>query len=140
MKHVTLRVQPHLVARRTRPHAHGYERAVLLEAGRYAKPVVGRNVPVLQELLRAGEAALLVGQLDPTRNKAALSPTELAVALLVLIADPQECRRLGENCQLVSEELLWRDTIQRYEKSYELTLDRFKHGQRSNQPILERAA
>jgi glycosyltransferase involved in cell wall biosynthesis len=111
---------------------------VFMEAGRYGKPVVGRNVPVLQELLGAGEGALLLGQLDRTRNEAALKPKELAAALLDLIADPQECRRLGENCRLVSEEFLWRDTIKRYEKSYERTLDRFKHGERSNQPILER--
>jgi glycosyltransferase involved in cell wall biosynthesis len=96
---------------------------VFMEAGRYGKPVVGRNVPVLQELLGAGEGGLLLGQPNRTRNEAALKPEKLATALLDLIADPQECRRLGENCRLVSEKFLWRDTIQRYEKSYRRTLE-----------------
>jgi glycosyltransferase involved in cell wall biosynthesis len=109
---------------------------VFMEAGRYGKPVVGRNVPVLQELLGAREGGLLLGRPNRTRNEAVLKPEELAVALLDLIADPQECRRLGENCQLVSEEFLWRDTIQRYEKSYRLTLEQFNHGELNNQPIL----
>jgi glycosyltransferase involved in cell wall biosynthesis len=110
---------------------------VFMEAGRYGKPVVGRNVPVLQELLGAGEGGLLLGQRDRTRNEAALKPEELAGALLGLITNPQECRRLGENCRLVSEEFLWRHKIEGYEKSYEQTLDQFKHGERNDQPILE---
>jgi glycosyltransferase involved in cell wall biosynthesis len=102
---------------------------VYMEAGRYGKPAVGRNVPVLQELLGAGDAALLLGKPDPIRNEAALAPEELAAALLDLITDSSECRRVGENCRLVSEEFIWPRRIQRYEQSYRLTLDRYKNGE-----------
>jgi len=108
---------------------------VFMEAGRYGKPVVGRNVPVLQELLGAGEGGLLLGQADRTRNEAALKPEELASALLHLITNPQECLRLGENCRRISEDFLWRHKIQAYEESYRQTLEQFHHGQHGNQPI-----
>jgi glycosyltransferase involved in cell wall biosynthesis len=100
-----------------------------MEAGRYGKPVVGRNVPVLQELLGPGDAALLLGKPDPIRNQATLGPEDLAAALLDLITDLPECRRLGENCRLVSEEFIWPRRIQRYEQSYRVTLDRYKNGE-----------
>jgi glycosyltransferase involved in cell wall biosynthesis len=102
---------------------------VYMEAGRYGKPVVGRNVPVLQELLGPGDAALLLGKPDPIRNQATLGPEDLAAALLDLITDLPECRRLGENCRLVSEEFIWPRRIQRYEQSYRVTLDRYKNGE-----------
>ena len=96
---------------------------------------MGRNVPVLQELLGAGEGGLLLGQADRTRNEAALKPEELASALLHLITNPQECLRLGENCRRISEDFLWRHKIQAYEESYRQTLEQFHHGQHGNQPI-----
>lgn len=102
---------------------------IYMEAGRYGKPVVGRNVPVLQELLGAGDAALLLGKPDPIRNEATLEPQDLADALLGLITDLQECRRLGENCRLVSKEFIWPRRIQPFEQSYWLTLDRNENGE-----------
>ncbi len=102
---------------------------VYMEAGRYGKPVVGRNVPVLQELLGARDAALLLGKPDPIRNEATLGPEDLAYALLNLVTDFRECRRLGENCRLVSEEFIWPRRIQLSEQSYWLTLDRYKNGE-----------
>jgi glycosyltransferase involved in cell wall biosynthesis len=100
---------------------------VYMEAGRYGKPVVGRNVPVLQELLGPGNAALLLGKPDSIRNEATLGPEDLADALLDLITNLPECRRLGENCRLVSEEFIWPRRIQRYEQSYRVALDRYKN-------------
>ena len=102
---------------------------VYMEAGRYGKPVVGRNVPVLQELLGTRDAALLLGRADPIRNKATLGPEDLADALLDLVADLRKCRRLGENCRLVSEGFIWPHRIQLSEQSYWLTLDRYKNGE-----------
>ena len=90
---------------------------------------------VLQELLGAGEGGLLLGHPDRMRNEAALKPEELASALLDLITNPQERRRLGDNCRRISEEFLWRHKIQEYEESYRRTLEQFHHGQHGSQPI-----
>jgi hypothetical protein len=86
-------------------------------------------VPVLQELLGTRDAALLLGKPDPIRNEATLGPEDLADALLDLVADLRKCRRLGENCRLVSEEFIWSRKIQLSEQSYWLTLDRYKNGE-----------
>ena len=91
---------------------------VYMEAGRYGKPVVGRKVAVLEELLHDGVAAVLVGVPDDTHNRAILSPEALAGALLKLLADPKECQRIGENCRAVSEQFLWSHVVKRFEASY----------------------
>jgi glycosyltransferase involved in cell wall biosynthesis len=91
---------------------------VFMEAGRYGKPVVARNVAVLRELLGKDEAGLLLGTPDENTNSAALSPDELATALLKLIADPDTCRRLGENCRRVSAKFIWPLIVERFEASY----------------------
>jgi glycosyltransferase involved in cell wall biosynthesis len=91
---------------------------VFMEAGRYGKPVVARNVAVLRELLGKDEAGLLLGTPDKKTNSATLGPDELAGALLKLIADPDECRRLGENCRRVSAQFIWPRIVERFEASY----------------------
>jgi len=99
---------------------------VYMEAGRYCKPPMGRKVPVLEELLGDGVAAVLVGVPDEARNKAVLSPEALASALLRLISDFQECRRIGENCHRVSERFLWPRVVKRFEASYCQAVEIFK--------------
>jgi glycosyltransferase involved in cell wall biosynthesis len=99
---------------------------VYMEAGRYCKPPMGRKVPVLEELLGDGVAAVLVGVPDEARNKAVLSPETLASALLRLISDFQECRRIGENCHRVSERFLWPRVVKRFEASYCQAVEIFK--------------
>jgi glycosyltransferase involved in cell wall biosynthesis len=99
---------------------------VYMEAGRYGKPVIGRKVAVLEELLHDGVAAVLVGVPDDARNRAILSPEALAAGLLKLLADPKECQRIGENCRAVSEEFLWPHVIKRFETSYHQAVDDFK--------------
>jgi glycosyltransferase involved in cell wall biosynthesis len=91
---------------------------VFMEAGRYGKPVVARNVAVLRELLGEDDAGLLLGTPDEGTNSATLGPDELASALLKLIADPGECRRLGENCRRVSDRFTWPRIVERFEESY----------------------
>ena len=91
---------------------------VYMEAGRYGKPVVGRRLPVLCELLEDGAAGLLVGTPDHARNCAALNPDELARALLGLLSDSAECRRLGENCRRISNHFVWPQVVQRFEEAY----------------------
>jgi glycosyltransferase involved in cell wall biosynthesis len=99
---------------------------VFMEAGRYGKPVIGRNVAVLQELWKDGEAGLMVGVPDHVHNRAELSPQYLASALLKLLSDPAECQRLGGNLRKVSEQFVWPRIVERFEASYYEALKVFK--------------
>ena len=99
---------------------------VFMEAGRYGKPAIGRKVAVLQELLKDGAAAVLLGVPHEARNRAMLSPEVLAAGLLELISDPKECQRIGENCRAVSEQFLWPRVVKRFEASYYQAVDDFK--------------
>lgn len=91
---------------------------VYMEAGRYAKPAIGRRLPVLEELLGRKEAALLVGQAWGEGNQIHLEPDELADAILTLLNDPAKAERLGSNAYYVSEAFLWSNVGSRFEKSY----------------------
>jgi glycosyltransferase involved in cell wall biosynthesis len=99
---------------------------IYMEAGRYGKPVVGRKVAVLEELLHDGVAAVLVGVPDDARNRAILSPEALAGALLKLLSDPKKCQRIGENCRAVSEQFLWPRVVEKFEASYYEAMSAFK--------------
>ena len=59
-------------------------------------------------------------------NRATLSPEALAAALLKLLSDPKECRRIGENCRAVSEQFVWPRVVKRFEASYYQALEDFK--------------
>jgi glycosyltransferase involved in cell wall biosynthesis len=96
---------------------------VFMEAGRYAKPVVGRNVPVLRELWKEGEAGLLLGVPEDGQNSANLDASELAAALLKLLSDDSECLRLGASLRDTSEQFLWTAIVERFEASYYRALD-----------------
>jgi glycosyltransferase involved in cell wall biosynthesis len=91
---------------------------VYMEAGRYGKPVIGRNVPVLRELLENGSAGLLLGTPDDKRNWAALRPDELAAGVLKLLSSPQECQRMGVNGRRISEQFLWPRIVEHFEAAY----------------------
>lgn len=95
---------------------------VYMEAGRYAKPVVARRLPVLRELLEDGGAGLLLGRSDDSRNWVALDADELAVGLLGLLSNPAQCRRLGDNCRRVSEQFVWPRVVTRFEEAYRKAL------------------
>jgi glycosyltransferase involved in cell wall biosynthesis len=99
---------------------------VFMEAGLYAKPVIGRNVAVLRELWNDGQAGLMVGSPDDRYNRAKLGPAELAEAVLRLLSDPQECRRLGENLRKISEQFVWPLIVERFEDSYYQALEAFE--------------
>jgi glycosyltransferase involved in cell wall biosynthesis len=93
---------------------------VFMEAARYGKPSVARNLPVLRELLGNKDAAVLVGPEDASFNQVPVSVDELASALSSLLADPDRARRIGQNAQRVSEEFLWPNVISRFEQCYRL--------------------
>lgn len=95
---------------------------IYMEAGRYAKPVVARRLPVLEELLENGRAGLLVGTPDTTRNAVELTAEELAASLYQLLSSPEECARLGQHCRRVSDKFVWPEVVKRFECSYKAAL------------------
>lgn len=96
---------------------------VFMEAARYGKPVVARRLPVLLELLDDGEAALLLGSATGTENHIALTADELITALLSLIDSGTLCQSLGERGRRCSEAFLWKNTVKRFEESYERSIN-----------------
>lgn len=95
---------------------------VYMEAGRYAKPVIARRLPVLEELLDNGQAGLLLGTPDVTRNVVTLTADELATGLYQLLNSREECARLGENCRRVSEKFVWPHVVKNFEAVYDAAL------------------
>jgi glycosyltransferase involved in cell wall biosynthesis len=95
---------------------------VYMEAGRYAKPVVARRLPVLEELLENGRAGLLVGTPDTKRNAVDVTAEELAAGLYQLLKSPEECARLGQNCRRVSDKFVWPEVVKRFEAAYKAAL------------------
>jgi glycosyltransferase involved in cell wall biosynthesis len=71
-------------------HAEGFP-LVLLEAMSYAKPVVATDVGGVSEAIIHNHSGLLVPH---------ASPDKLAEALLLLIRNPEEARRLSESARL----------------------------------------
>jgi len=108
---------------------------VYMEAGRYRKPVIGRNLPVLQELLGT-DGAMLLGRRDDSRNTAELSADELASGILELLNNPDLCRRMGEECHRQSERFLWPQIVERFEASYYLAIDKNKAGKTSKETLI----
>lgn len=70
---------------------------VYLEAGYYGKPVVGLNIPTLNELIAMRGTGILVPA-DPNR---------LAEALVALLQNPAERDRLGTAGRRVAEKATW---------------------------------
>ena len=96
---------------------------IYMEAGRYAKPVVARRLPVLEELLENGRAGLLLGKQNTKENSVDLTAKELAASLQQLLSSPKDRLRLGENCRRVSEEFIWDKVIKRFETAYRTALE-----------------
>jgi glycosyltransferase involved in cell wall biosynthesis len=92
---------------------------VYMEAGRYAKPVVARRLPVLVELLDNGRAGLLVGTPDRKGNAVDVTADELTASLYQLLNSPEECSRLGQNCRRVSDKFVWPEAVKRFEAAYQ---------------------
>jgi glycosyltransferase involved in cell wall biosynthesis len=99
---------------------------VYMEAGRYAKPVVARRLPVLEELLDGGRAGRLVGQLDSSNNTNMLQADELERVLADLLADPVACRKIGQECRRVSDAFIWPRVVERFERGYRLAISAAK--------------
>jgi glycosyltransferase involved in cell wall biosynthesis len=95
---------------------------VYMEAGRYAKPIVARRLPVLEELFENGRAALLVGTPNRKSNAVEVTAEELAASLYQLLNSPEECTRLGQNCRRVSDKFVWPEVVKRFEAAYRAAL------------------
>ncbi|PKL42224.1 MAG: glycosyl transferase [Candidatus Riflebacteria bacterium HGW-Riflebacteria-1] len=62
----------------------------IVESMAMAKPVIASDLPVVRELIDHNDTGWLI---RPDR------PSELARAIRILLAHPDECRRIGENAQ-----------------------------------------
>lgn len=95
---------------------------IYMEAARYRKPMVARKLPVLEELLGTGNAAILVGKGNGLDNRVAISVEELTVEIARLLSDPAEQKRMGDNAFAVSQRFLWAAITARFEQTYQATL------------------
>jgi glycosyltransferase involved in cell wall biosynthesis len=89
-----------------------------MEAGRYAKPVIARRLPVMEELLENGKAGLLVGRANPAKNENRLEPEELSDQILNLIQNPRLAAKIGADCRRVSGEFIWSKIVEKFEHAY----------------------
>lgn len=92
---------------------------VYMEAGQYAKPSIGRSLPVLEELLGRQDAILLAGAACGLGNQVCLEPEELKDALLKLLSNPSLVERLGKNAYSISSEFVWSKIVTRFEIAYQ---------------------
>jgi glycosyltransferase involved in cell wall biosynthesis len=97
---------------------------VYMEAGRYAKPVIARRLPVLEELLEGGKAGLLVGLANSARNENRLEPEELSEQILNLIQNPRLAAKIGQECRRISEKFIWPEIVKKFEASYGKVLEK----------------
>lgn len=102
---------------------------VYMEAGRYGKPVVGRRLPVLEELLGREPAAMLLGQPVPSLNRTRLDAGELAEGIQQLLNDEGLRQKIGGACRQVSDAYLWPGVVERFEQAYYRALERADSGQ-----------
>ena len=98
---------------------------VFMEAARYGKVSVARNLPVLRELLGRKGAALLVGPADATSNKVEVNAAELARVLKWVLEQPGEARAIGEKARCVSDDFLWPKVVSRFERAYASAMEGF---------------
>jgi glycosyltransferase involved in cell wall biosynthesis len=97
---------------------------VYMEAGRYAKPVIARRLPVLEELLEGGKAGLLVGRANPSKNENRLETEELSDQILNLIQNPRLAVQIGEECRRVSGKFIWPEVVKKFDASYQRVVKR----------------
>jgi len=88
---------------------------VFMEAGRYGKPVIGRRIPVLEELIGQRRAGLLVGRATGEGNQVEVAPSELSTAILDILCHPALGSELGANCRAASDEFVWPKIVARFE-------------------------
>lgn len=90
---------------------------VYMEAGRYGKPVIARNIPVLRELL--GDSALLIGL--PGHDNAGSKPSasELAQTCKQLLNDPLSADKLGTELRQRSKLHTWGPVTQRFSDAFQ---------------------
>jgi glycosyltransferase involved in cell wall biosynthesis len=91
---------------------------IYMEAARYQKAILARRLPVLQELLGTEGAAILLGREGPLDNRIEISADELAEAMLRLLTNLDEQKRIGENAFRVSHRFLWPVIVRHFEQAY----------------------
>jgi glycosyltransferase involved in cell wall biosynthesis len=92
---------------------------VFLEAARCKKPIIARNLEVLDELLGQYKAAYLIGE-RVRPGIVHISPEEIAQAILELLHDHIRASTLGMNAFIRSLEFLWPQIISEFQEAYQI--------------------
>jgi glycosyltransferase involved in cell wall biosynthesis len=95
---------------------------VYMEAGRYRKPIVARAIPVLKELLKNGEAGVLLSSSNGNDPRAQASASLLAEALGDLLKDKKKQQYIGDNLYNISSNYIWENIINNFTCSYKKSL------------------
>lgn len=86
---------------------------VVLETCAAGRPLVGSSVPGITDVVRDGEAGVLVEQENPDR---------LAAALHELFVDPRRADRLGQSAREIAESYSWESVARQHIDLYEQVL------------------
>ena len=97
---------------------------VFMEAGLYRKPVIARNIPVLQELL-GPDAAILPGIVDEYRNTASLTAKELMAEMSKVLTSKEYCHDLRERCFQRAYKYIWPKIVINFEQSYLMAVSKY---------------
>jgi glycosyltransferase involved in cell wall biosynthesis len=92
---------------------------VYMEAACYRKAILARRLPVLDELLGAEGAAILLGKPGAADNRVEISADNLAVEMERLLSNADERMRLGNSAFRVSRKFLWANIATRFERAYQ---------------------
>lgn len=92
---------------------------VFMEAARYAKPIIARDIPVLAELF-GNEGAVLLGERhDLSSNCVELKPSVLSDAIVDLMDNESRRVLLGHGAKRASQPFLWKSIAQRFANVYD---------------------
>jgi glycosyltransferase involved in cell wall biosynthesis len=91
---------------------------IYMEAARYRKALLGRRLPVLQELLGLGNAASLVGRVTGGGNRVEISVDELTSEMVRLLSNSKLREEMGRKAYDISGSFLWDQIVCRFEGAY----------------------
>lgn len=108
---------------------------VFMEAGLYAKPIIARKLPVLEELLGRYNGALLIGTPYGEGNQVQVTLEELSDAILRLLKEPELANQIGKNAESVASEFIWSKVVTRFEDAYHQAIADLKSEHRLEESV-----
>ncbi len=98
---------------------------VFMEAARYSKPSVARDLPILEELF-GRDGIMLVGRRSiGSQRHVELGVAELASCFVSVLMDNKFLEEVGRRARTRSDAFLWNVVGRRFEGAYEETLHKF---------------